>query len=102
VAFARTLSAAGAHLTPGEAADCTAFEEVIALAEERPAYLLADKGYDSDAIRASLHEAGIRFLHSAQIQSQGQNPLEQAHVSRAQPHAHDRSPEDQPRYRHAI
>src|SRR6266853_5873907 len=48
------------HLTPGEAADCTAFEEVIALAEERPAYLLADKGYDSDAIRASLHEAGIR------------------------------------------
>jgi transposase len=37
------------HLTPGEAADCTAFKEVIALAEERPAYLLADKGYDSDA-----------------------------------------------------
>ena len=35
----------------GEAADCTAFEEVIALAEERPAYLLADKGYDSDANR---------------------------------------------------
>src|SRR6202165_4981403 len=32
---------------------------------------------------------------AAQIQSQGQNPLEQAHVSRAQPHrAHDRSPED--------
>jgi IS5 family transposase len=48
------------HLTPGEAADGTAFEEVIALAEERPAYLLADKGYDSDAIRASLHGAGIR------------------------------------------
>jgi len=44
----------------GEAADCTAFEEVIALAEERPAYLLADKGYDSDAIRASLRQAGIR------------------------------------------
>ena len=48
------------HLTRGEAADCTAFEEVIALPQERPAYLLADKGYDSDAIRASLHEAGIR------------------------------------------
>jgi IS5 family transposase len=48
------------HLTPGEAAECTAFEDVIALAEERPAYLLADKGYDSDAIRASLHEGGIR------------------------------------------
>ncbi|MGH7985212.1 MAG: transposase [Candidatus Binataceae bacterium] len=48
------------QLTPGEAAACTEFEEVIALAEERPAYLLADKGYDSDAIRASRHEAGIR------------------------------------------
>ena len=47
------------HLTPGEAADCTAFEEVMALAEDRPAYLRPDKGYDSDAIRASLHEAGI-------------------------------------------
>jgi transposase len=34
--------------------------DVIALAEERPAYLLADKGYDSDAIRTRLHEAGIR------------------------------------------
>jgi len=29
----------------GEAADCTAFEEVIALAEERPAYLLADGAF---------------------------------------------------------
>lgn len=32
----------------------------MALAEERPAYLIADKGYDSDAIRDSLQEAGIR------------------------------------------
>ena len=48
------------HLTPGEAHDVTAFEDVIALAEEKPAYLIADKGYDSDAIRTSLHDAGIR------------------------------------------
>jgi len=33
---------------------------VIALADERPAYLLADKGYDTDAIRARLLDAGIR------------------------------------------
>jgi transposase len=33
---------------------------VIALAEERPTYLLADKGYDSDAIRAALKAAGVR------------------------------------------
>lgn len=32
----------------------------MALADEKPSYLLADKGYDTDAIRASLHEAGIR------------------------------------------
>jgi transposase len=48
------------HLTGGEAADCTAFEAVTALAETRPTYLLADKGYDTDAIRGALHEQGIR------------------------------------------
>src|SRR5271169_7118080 len=50
----------GFHLTGGEAADCTAFEAVTALAETRPAYLLADKGYDTDAIRSALRENGIR------------------------------------------
>lgn len=44
------------HLTPGEAADCTAFEGVTALAETRPAYLLANKGYDTDATRSALTE----------------------------------------------
>jgi len=33
---------------------------VTALAEVRPAYLLADKGYDSDAIRDSLRDVGVR------------------------------------------
>jgi len=32
----------------------------MALAEERPDRLLADKGYDSDAIRAHLIRRGIR------------------------------------------
>jgi len=50
------------HLTGGEAADCTAFEAVTALAEQRPTYLLADKGYDTDAIRNALREAGIRAV----------------------------------------
>ena len=48
------------HLTGGEAADCTAFEDLRALAETHPDHLLADKGYDSDAIRASLIANGIR------------------------------------------
>jgi len=33
---------------------------VTALAETRPDYLLADKGYDTDAIRGALRENGIR------------------------------------------
>jgi transposase len=48
------------HLTGGEAADCTQFETLSALADARPTYLIADKGYDSDAIRDSLREAGVR------------------------------------------
>ena len=32
----------------------------MALAEARPAHLIADKGYDSDAIRESLRKNGIR------------------------------------------
>ena len=48
------------HLTPGEAPDCTAFEDVRALADAKPRHLIADKGYDSDAIRESLIAEGIR------------------------------------------
>jgi transposase len=33
---------------------------VTALAQTRPTYLLADKGYDTDAIRAALRERHIR------------------------------------------
>ena len=33
---------------------------MMALADERPTYLLADKGYDTDAIRTGLQEAGVR------------------------------------------
>jgi len=33
---------------------------VTALAETRPAYLLADKGYDTDAIRNALRDDAIR------------------------------------------
>ena len=43
-----------------EAADCTQFETLSALADARPDDLIADKGYDSDAIRDSLDAAGVR------------------------------------------
>jgi transposase len=50
------------HLTGGEAADCTQFETVSALAETPPGSLIADKGYDSDAIRTYLHDSSIRAV----------------------------------------
>ena len=39
------------HLTGGEASDCKAYEALIDLPEHAPDALLADKGYDADAIR---------------------------------------------------
>ena len=32
----------------------------MALADEKPAYLIADKGYDTDAVRAMLKDTGVR------------------------------------------
>jgi transposase len=48
------------HLTPGEAADCKAYNTLIDLPEQAPDALLADKAYDTDAIRADLKERGIK------------------------------------------
>lgn len=48
------------HLTPGEAADCAAFEEIYALGDVKPRYLLADKGYDTNAIRVRMKDDGVR------------------------------------------
>ena len=48
------------HLTGGEAADCKAYDALIALPERTPDALLADKGYDADAIRADLARRNIK------------------------------------------
>lgn len=48
------------HLTVGEAADCKAYDALIALPEQPPKALLADKGYDADAIRADLASRNIQ------------------------------------------
>jgi transposase len=50
------------HLTPGEAADCKAYDHLIDLPERQPKALLADKAYDSDAIRADLKRRGIKAV----------------------------------------
>jgi len=50
------------HLTVGEAADCKAYDALIGLPEHTPDALLADKGYDADAIRADLAERKIKAV----------------------------------------
>ncbi len=46
----------------GEAADCKAYDTLIALPEQAPQALLADKGYDADAIRADLASRDIQAV----------------------------------------
>ena len=46
------------HLTPGQTADISAASALLAYAEQRPRELLADKGYDSDDLRAELYLQG--------------------------------------------
>ncbi|WP_244548995.1 IS5 family transposase [Bradyrhizobium canariense] len=50
------------HLTVGEAADCKAYDALIDLPERAPDALLADKGYDADAIRADLARRKIKAV----------------------------------------
>ena len=50
------------HLTVGEAADCKAYDTLIALPERSPKALLADKGYDPDAIRTDLARRNIQAV----------------------------------------
>ena len=48
------------HLTPGEAADCKAYERLIDQPDQPPDALLGDKAYDTDDIRKDLKERGIK------------------------------------------
>ena len=50
------------HLTVSEAADCKAYDALIDQPERAPHALLADKGYDADAIRADLAERDIKVV----------------------------------------
>jgi len=50
------------ELTPGEAADCKSYDTLIDLPEKTPDALLADKAYDSDAIRDDLKKRGIKAV----------------------------------------
>jgi transposase len=45
-------------VTPGQAHDVTAYEELMDQRDSDPGALLADKAYDSDAIRQDLRDRG--------------------------------------------
>ena len=47
-----------AVLTPGEAHDVTAYAALMEQRDSDPGALLADKGYDSDALRQDLQDRG--------------------------------------------
>jgi len=46
------------ELTPGQAHDVTAYDDLMEQRDSDPGALLADKGYDSDAIRQDLRDRG--------------------------------------------
>ena len=48
----------GVVLTAGEAHDVTAYDELMEQRDSDPGTMLADKGYDSDAIRHDLQDRG--------------------------------------------
>lgn len=50
------------HLTVGEAADRKAYDTLIGLPETAPDGLLADKGYNADAIHADLADRKIEAV----------------------------------------
>jgi len=56
------------HLTIGEAADCKTYDALSALPERAPKALLADKGYDAEAIRVDLANRNIQAVRGNRIE----------------------------------
>lgn len=66
----------GFVITGGEAHDATAYEELMTLDEVRPKALLADRGYDSDAIREDCWAHGADPVIPAKINRKVQRPVD--------------------------
>jgi hypothetical protein len=48
-----------------EAADCESYDTLIDLPEQAPDALIADKAYDTDAIRSNLKQRRIKLSNAA-------------------------------------
>jgi transposase len=66
----------GFVITPGEAHDATAYHELMQLDETRPKALLADRGYDSDAIREDCWVHGADPVIPTKINRKVQRPVD--------------------------
>ncbi len=63
-------------ITPGEAHDATAYDELMDLDDARPKALLADRGYDSDAIREDSWFHGTDPIIPTKINRKLQRPVD--------------------------
>jgi transposase len=59
-------------ITPGQAHDVTAYPALMAQTDDDPEQLLADKGYDSDAVRRDIEERGGEPLIPTKINRKAQ------------------------------
>ena len=91
------------HLTVGEAADCKAYDTLIDLPERAPDALLADKGYDADAIRADLDSRSIKAVIPGRSNRRVKIEYDRILYNQRWPHrTHVRAFEDQPCSGHTI
>ena len=86
------------HLTVCEAADCKACDTLIVLPERAPQALLADQGYDADAIRTDLADRNVKALIPGRSNRRVKIDYDRELYKAAQPdRAVLRTPQNQPR-----
>jgi len=90
------------HLTGGEAADRKTYDALIVLPERAPDALLADKGYDADAIRADLAKRQIKPVIPGRSNRRVKIEHDRLLYKQHNRIEHVRPPQDQPRHCHPI
>nr|WP_280174681.1 transposase [Kaistia soli] len=78
--------AVGFSVTPGRASDMTAYGDLMDEDVPDPVAMLADKGYDSDAIRDDLKGRGIEPVIPTKSSRKIQRPRLPADLCQPQPH----------------
>ena len=63
-------------MTAGQASDMTSYDDLMAEDAPPPTTMLADKGYDSDAIRADLEKRGIAPIIPTKANRRVQRPVD--------------------------